>query len=326
MRPIVSKTLVLIVCIGCVPRLLGFQDSDTYNQEYDLYEKAEAEADAAKKKALLLEFVETYSQSALDPNISYLYAQFYQADRQRGQWQQMATTAENYLRHRPDDATAIQAATQAYQNLGNTKKLVDFGSKLYTESPSANTAYLVAQAYQSLNDQVNFRKWAQRTIQHAPDNLEMLVAVSNSYWGANDLGRAVEYAKRTLEATDKVTKPEGQTDEAWTAQLNQIRGFCYRALGEQAYVAKNSTAARENFETAAKHDAQNDFAHYRLGYIYWGSGSTDRAILSFAKAFVLNGPSAKDSRDQLNQLYRSAHGNTSGLPTVIQRAREEVGM
>jgi hypothetical protein len=52
----------------------------------------------------------------------------------------------------------------------------------------------------------------------------------------------------------------------------------------------------------------------------------DQAHLSFAKAFVLNGPSSKDARDQLNQLYRTTHDNTSGIPTLIQRARQEVGM
>jgi len=120
MRGIVSKTLVLTVFICFIPGLLGFQDSNTYNQEYDLYEKAEAEKDSSKKQALLLEFVKTYKKSALDPNIAYLYAQFYPGLRQRGQWQQLATTAENFLRHRPDDTTSIQTATQAYPSLPTT--------------------------------------------------------------------------------------------------------------------------------------------------------------------------------------------------------------
>ncbi len=47
MRGIVSRTLVLTVFISFIPGLLGFQDSDTYNQEYDLFEKAEAEKDSA---------------------------------------------------------------------------------------------------------------------------------------------------------------------------------------------------------------------------------------------------------------------------------------
>ncbi len=326
MRGIVSKTLVLAVYISFIPGLLGFQDSDTYNQEYDHYEKAEAEKDSSKKQALLLDFVKTYKQSALDPNIAYIYAQFYPGLRQRGQWQQLATTAENFLRHRPNDTASIQAATQAYQQLGNPRKLVDFGSKLYADSPNSTTAYFVAKAYQALNDQANFRKWGQRAAQHDPNNLPILVELSSSYWGGNDLTRAVEYAKKALMAADKLQKPEDQTDQQWTAQLNQVRGYCHRALGEQAYVSKDMRTARTEFEAAVQHDLTNDFAHYRLGFIYWGSGRMDQANLSFAKAYVLNGPSAKDARDQLNQLYRSTHGSTSGIPTLIQRARQEVGM
>jgi hypothetical protein len=326
MRGIVSKTLVLAVFVCFIPGLWGFQDSNTYNQEYDLYEKAEAEKNSSKKQALLLEFVRTYKKSALDPNIAYLYAQFYPGLRQRGQWQQLATTAENFLRHRPDDATSIQTATQAYQQLGNPRKLVDFGSKLYADSPSATTAYFVARAYQALNDQANFRKWGQRVAQHDPNNLSVLVELSSSFWGGNDLTRAVEYAKKALLAADKVQRPESQTEEQWTVQMNQVRGYCHRALGEQAYVSQDMSTARKEYETATQHDVSNDFAHYRLGFIYWGAGRTDQANLSFAKAFVLNGPSAKDARDQLNQLYRSTHGNTSGIPALIQRARQEVGM
>ena len=91
-------------------------------------------------------------------------------------------------------------------------------------------------------------------------------------------------------------------------------------------MSNQMSTARKEFEAAAQHDITNDFAHYRLGFIYWGAGRTDQANLSFAKAVVLNGPSAKDARDQLNQLYRATHGNTSGIPNLIQRAREEVGM
>jgi len=191
---------------------------------------------------------------------------------------------------------------------------------------SVLSTYFVAKAYQALNDQANFRKWGQRAAQYDPNNLPILVDLSSSYWGGNDLTKAVEYAKKALAAADKLQKPEGQTDQQWTAQLNQVRGYCHRALGEQAYVNKDMRTARTEFEAAAQNDVTNDFAHYRLGFIYWGAGRTDQANLSFAKAFVLNGPSSKDARDQLNQLYRATHSNTSGIPTLIQRAREEVGM
>ncbi len=326
MRGAFSIALVLVVSFSCASSVLAGQDSETYAEEYDLYQRIEAEADSAKKRELIFEFLESFEASVLDPNVSYLYAQYYNGPRQADEWQQLANLAERYLRQRPNDATAVAAATEAYQNLGNTRKLVDFGSKLYDESPNANTAYFVAKAYQSLNDQANFRSWGKRVVRHDPNNLQILVELSNSYWRANDFSNTAKYANQALQAAGKTTKPDSQTADQWSAQLSQVRGFCYRALGEADYVDKNNAAAQKNFEQSVEHDARNDFAQYRLGLIYWGAGRTNQAILALANAFVLNGPSSKEARDQLNQLYRSAHGNTTGLPAVIKRARSDMGL
>ena len=326
MRGVFSLALVLVVSFHCVSGVLGSQDSETYAEEYELYQKIEAEADSAKKRELIFEFLETFEASVLDPNVSYMYAQYYNGPRQSGQWQQLADLAGRYLRQRPNDGTAIAAATEAYQNLGDTRKLVDFGSQLYDDSPNANTAYFVAKAYQSLNDQANFRRWGQRVVRHDPNNLQILVELSNSYWRANDFDNTVTYANQALQAAEKANKPDSQTADQWSAQLNQVRGFCYRALGEADYVKTDNAAARGNFEKSIEYDARNDFAQYRLGLIYWGAGRTNQAILALANAFVLNGPSSKEARDQLNQLYRSAHGSTNGLPAVIQGARKDMGL
>ncbi|MEE8350333.1 MAG: hypothetical protein V3R94_12230, partial [Acidobacteriota bacterium] len=138
--------------------------------------------------------------------------------------------------------------------------------------------------------------------------------------------KSSDYANQALQATDKAKKSDSQTDEQWAEQLRQVRGFCYRALGEADYVNKRNSAALGNFEKSVEQDAKNDFAQYRLGLIYWGAGKTNLAVLSLARSSVLNGPSSKEARDQLNQLYRSAHGGTKGLPAVIQRARKDMGL
>ena len=324
MRDTAAKILMLIVSLFFLPAEVICQD--TYNQEYDHYMKAEAETNRAKREALLMEFVQTYPESELDPNVSYLYAQFYQPLQQAGRWQQMATKAEQFLRHRPNDASSIQAATEAYQQLGNEQKLVDFGSKLYTEQPGASAAYLVAKAYQSLGDEARFRTWAERTLRHDPNNLDMLVELATSYWGTGELTKAAGYANKGLESVAKTTKSDNQSAEQFETRLNQVRGFFYRTRGEKAYQDNDMNLARKNFESSIEYNPNNDFAHYRLGFIYWGAGKSDQAILSFAKAVVLKGSSLKDARDQLNQLYRSVHSNTSGLSTLLRNVRKDMGL
>ncbi|MEE8348253.1 MAG: hypothetical protein V3R94_01690, partial [Acidobacteriota bacterium] len=229
MRSVLSATLFVVISISSVSGVLASQESDTYGEEYDLYQKIEAETDSAKRQDLIFEFLQTFESSVLDPNVSYLYAQNYNGPRQSGKWQQLANVAQKFLRLRPNDGTAIAAATEAYQQLGDTRKLVDFGSKLYNDSPNSNTAYFVAKAYQSLNDQANFRKWGQRVVRHDPTNLQILVELSNSYWRANDFKKSSDYANQALQATDKAKKSDSQTDEQWAEQLRQVRGFCYRA-------------------------------------------------------------------------------------------------
>ncbi|MEE8348315.1 MAG: hypothetical protein V3R94_02015, partial [Acidobacteriota bacterium] len=304
----------------------GMQDSDTYAEEYELYQQAEAETDIATKQALLIRFVETYQASVLDPNIAYLYTLSYAPARERQQWQQLADLAETFLRLRPDDSAAIQAATEAYQNLGNSRKLVDFGAKLYADSPNANTAYFVAKAYQSLNDQEKFRKWSQRTVQHDPNNLPVLVELSNSYWSANDFPNTDLYAKKALQAADKARKPESQSEQEWNSQVNRARGYCYRAIAETAYVDKNTKKAQKDFETSLRYDDHNDFTYYRLGLIYWGTRKTEEAIDALAKAVALNGTNVMKAKYELDRLYVSLYGNTEGLRTLVYQARTKLGI
>lgn len=319
MKSIVSKVLVLGTCMAGVSGVFGFQESDTYGEEFDLYTKAEQETDQAKRRTILLEFVQTYQKSEVDPNVAYLYAQSYEGYRRGGQWQSMANAAERYLRHRPDDVSSIQAATEAYQKLGNPQKLVAFGAKLYEQSASANTAYFVAKAYLSFNDHANFQTWGKRTLRHDRNNVQVAVDLANSYWTVGNLPEAATYAKRGLESISRA-----KADPNTAAQMDQIRAFCYRAVGEAAHSTNNRTAALQNFEKSLEYDPKNDFAHYRLGYIHWAGGKVGPAMLSFAKSFVLNGPSSKDARTQLNQLHRQQGGRAGQISVIIRQARAAV--
>ena len=315
MKNVASKVLLLVICLVFLPTTVISQD--TYDQEYDLYMKADAEKSRAKREALLVQFVQTYPKSDLDPNVSYLYSQIYQSLQKSGQWKSIAAKAEKFLRHRPDDSTSIQAATQAYQQLGNVQKLVSFGSKLYSEKPSSTTASLVATAYQSLGDTARLRTWAERALRHNSNNLIMLQALAVSYWGTNEMPKAASYAKRGLSAVLKSSQKE---------TLNELRGFFHQTIGELSFQQKKMSAALKSFENSTKYSPKNDYSHKRLGDIYWGAGKSEQAILSFAKAVVLKGSTSKEARERLYQLYRSVHSNTSNLPVLLRNVRKDMGL
>jgi tetratricopeptide (TPR) repeat protein len=305
----------IIVAFACVSTVVLAQQSDTYAEEYDFYMKVQQEQDPAKQQAMCLEFVRKYKKSQLDPNVSYLYAQQYQAYRDRGQWQQLANVASKFLQYRPSDQSAAAAATEAYQKLGQPEKLVQFGTRIYQQAPSAETAYLVAKAYKTLNDTANFQKWAERTLRHAPNNAEMLVELVSTSWTGGELAKAAGYAERALKSMASAGP-----------DANQAKAFCYRAIGEQAYVNADARAAQAAFEKAVELDPKNDFGQLRLGYCYWRANRVDQAIQSFARSVALGGSSAREARQQLYDLLRRRYGNTSNAVKMIDAAKKELGV
>jgi tetratricopeptide (TPR) repeat protein len=264
----------------------------------------------------LIEFVQKYKESQLDPNIAYLYSQYLDGMRQKGQWAQVAAASEKFLTYRPSDKVAVAAATEAYQQLGQPGKLVEFGTKVYNQSPNAASAYLVAKAYKSMGDTANFEKWAQRTLKHAPNNAEMLVELVNSAWALQDMEKAAEYAKKALAALKNSEDP----------QLNPSKAFAYRAIGEQAYILGDFNTAQSNFEQAVRLDPMVDFGHLRLGYCYWRASQTDQAILSFARAVALQGSSSKEARREMYNLLRQRQGSTANATKIIEAAKQELGV
>lgn len=325
MRKIRFAAIPLIICIiGLYADILCFAQDGPTPEEYEAYEKASQEKDATAKQKLILDFIQKYKKSTLDPNIAYEYAKIYTDYRARGAWQAMADAAERYLTHRPSDQASILAASESYQKLGNPQKLVAFGTKLYSQAPNANTAYFVAKAYQSLKDGPNFLTWAERTIKHDPNNLDMLTELITMYWQMQDMNQAATYAQRALQIVQTAKKPEGVTQEQWTLKSNQLKSFALGAIGEKAYVNNDVATAAKNFDAAVKANKRNDFAHYRLGFLFWRGGRTDEACMSFAKAFVLDGSTSQDARKQLYDLQQQTRGNTKGAAAIIQQARDSM--
>jgi tetratricopeptide (TPR) repeat protein len=311
LRVVISLAIAIVLPVWIVA-----QAEDTYAEEYDLYEKAQGEANLTQRAALLIEFVQKYKQSQLDPNVAYLYSQYLDGMRQNGQWSRVAAASEKYLTYRPADKAAVAAATEAYQQLGQPGKLVEFGTKVYNQNPNAASAYLVAKAYKSMGDTANFEKWAQRTLKHAPNNSEMLVELVNSAWAIQDMEKAAAQAKKALASLEKSDDP----------QLNQAKAFCYRALGENAYILADFRTAQTNFSKSVQLDPMVDFAHLRLGYCYWRANQTDQAILSFARAVALQGSSSKEARRELYNLLRQRQGSTANATKIIQAAKQELGV
>lgn len=315
MRLIKITSLVVLLALSFGQVLA--QNSDTYAEEYEMFTKIQAETSAANQKAMALEFVKKYKSSQLDPNVSYYYAQALQGYRSAGQWSNLANEASTYLNYRPTDKTMVALATEAYQKLNQPNKMVELGTKLYRQAPSAGTAYLVAKAYQSLGDDANFTKWAETTLRHDPNNTEMLVEGVRAAWSRNDYATASRNAQKALTG---LAKAKDQ------ASVKQAQAFCYLAIGENSWVNQNFAEAQTNFEKSVELDPKNDFAYLRLGDVYWRDRKLDTSINAFAKAVALGGSSAREARQQLYTLLRQRYGDTGNANTIINAAKAELGL
>lgn len=315
MRLIKVTSLVVLLLLTFGQALA--QESDTYAEEYEMFTKIQAETSAANQKAMALEFVKKFDSSQLDPNVSYIYAQALQPYRTAGQWSNLASEASAFLAYRPTDKNMVALATEAYQKLNQPSKMVELGTRLYGQSPSAGTAYLVAKAYQALGDEANFSKWAATTLRHDPNNTEMLVEGVRAAWARNDFAVASQRAQKALAGLAKAKDPES---------VKGAQAFCYRAIGEHAWANQDYGEARSNFEQSIELDPKNDFAYLRLGDIYWRNNRIDSSINAFAKAVAIDGSSAREARNQLYTLLRERYGNTGNATAIINAAKSELGI
>ena len=317
MRSAVHRGFGTLIIVSCLPWIGLAQQSATYGEEYALYQQIEAETAPAKRKELVLQFVRQFQKSELDPHVSYIYAQYLGQYQQRGEWERLGSEAEVFLRSRPGDANVAAMATDAYQKLGQPDKLVRFGTQLYSQAPSGATAYLLAKAYQSMNDTANFKRWAERTVQHAPNNVEMLLELVNASWREGDLAASAGWAEKALAQLRNVPADP---------QTNLARAFAHRAVGQNAYQQNDFSTAQDHFRRSVELDPKTDFGHLQLGYCNWRLGRADDAIRCFARAVALNGNSAREARRELYNLLRARYGNTDNAARLIEDAKRELGV
>jgi len=309
-----SLLMILACCVSAM--LLAQQQSPTYAEEYALYQQAAAETSAAKQKDLALQFVQKFKTSVLDPNVSYLYGQYLGSLKQSGKWSQLASAAEEYLRFRPSDATAAGMATEAYQKLGQPAKLIEFGTKLYSQAPSGATAFLLMSSYYGMKDYANTEKWAERALKHDPKNIDVLKLLVFTDWQKNDFAGAAKRGEQLLAAMGDKEDPA----------TNSTRAFAYRAIGENAHRLGDFTTSYKNFKEAVRLDPKDDFGQFRLAECCWRNNRIDDAILGYARTVALNGQSAREARQQLYTLLKTRYGNTSNAGKFIDAAKQELGV
>lgn len=104
-----------------------------------------------------------------------------------------------------------------------------------------------------------------------------------------DLEKAQDYAKRCIETTSKLKKPEGATDEEYKAYNNQNLAMAHAALGtiytRESKFAEAITELQQALQLGGGKDATN---LYLLGFAYQNSDHYPEALDAFNKCLAAN--------------------------------------
>ncbi len=321
-----AKIFLGLLFTACLILTLNLSQAQEYTEEeYQAYQAVAAQKDSAKKMDLIVAFIKEKPKSALREHVVNEYQTIMVGLQNEKNWSQIITMGSRFLNVAPDDNWTFSALAAAYSATQNTKGFATFGEKAYASKPSAALAVAVAKAYLSLGNDAKFLEWGQKTVAQDPANVEILDEMTRKYLARQDMANAVKYSKMTLKALPDAKKPDNVTEQDWKNATNMQYATAYYAIGADAYQKQNYSSAISNLDNAVKYYKRNDYAYYFLGVSYWQMNKLEAAMLNFAKAYILNGTVASESKKHLEELWKSGHrGQLTGIERVVQRAQQDL--
>jgi tetratricopeptide (TPR) repeat protein len=326
MVPVIACTAMVIFLGALMPRPARGQEEPKYTmEEYKAFEAIGAEADAAKKTALIMQFLKERPESTLRPNVLGAYQGMMSGLQTSKKWQELISAGEQYLAITPGEVYTTALLATGYQETKNYAKFVVQGEKVFDKGPNGNLAYYLAKAYLELRNQAKFLQWAEKTVSFIPDNHEMLLEMTKQYGEARRFPQAIKTGKTCLKVIQAASKPETTPDKTWKDYVTNVNATCYYIVGYSSSELRDYAGAVANLESSIKYYKRNDMAYYRMAESYWQMNNIAMAMLNFAKAYLLGGNVSKPAKQHLDNLYKSTHSQSLvGQERVIAKAKEEL--
>lgn len=294
-------------------------------EEYKAYQAATSEADAAKKVALIVQFLQDRPQSTLRDHVIAAYQGVMNDYQAKQSWAPMISAGESFLKAAPDDIFTVSMLATAHQQTKGLKQFVVYGEKVFESNPQGNTAYYLAKAYLDLKNPAKFFEWGEKTVEFFPDNHEILLELTKQSAASKRNAQAAKYGRQAIKVLQSTGKPEGVADKDWKSYTTNGLATCYAIVGTVAFEQKDYGSAISNLESSLRYYSRNDIAYYHLAMSYWQQQKVDFAMKNFAKAYLLNGGTSRAAKQYLDNLYKSTHQNSLvGVERVIAKAKEEL--
>ncbi len=323
-----SKKLLSILFIASlilvVPMVVRAQDSNYTEEQYKVFQDAQAEKDDAKKVDMVVKFLKENPKNDLRKNMIAEYQKVMVDLKNEKKWSQIITFGEKFLAAAPGDDFTEGYMAAAYAETNNQKGFVTFGERLYVTKPSPSLAMEIARAYQKLGDEAKYLHWREKVLASEPDNIEILADMIQKY-SASQNPLALKYSKQCLNALPNAKKPTGMDDQQWKAKVDQIYAISYGVIGQDAYQHQRYAEAIKNLENAVKYLKRFDNAYFIMGMCYWQTNKIEPAMLNFAKAYVIRGSISNQAKQQLDKIWKGSHQNLlTGEERMIERATQDL--
>ena len=322
----ISKTLLSILFVAGLalsPSLTWAQEPT--EEEYKALTDLQAEKDVSKKADMIFAFLKEKPKSAYRPNVMAEYQKIIFDLKNAKQWNNIIAIGDKFLDVAPGDDFTEAALTQAYAETNNMKGFATYGEKAYSQKPSAALAMEIAKAYQKLGNDAKYNQWREKVLAQDPDNVEILIDMTQRYQASNNTAQALKYAKMCLNALPTAKKPEEIDAAKWKNTTDAGYAVAYGVIGANAYQNNRYAEAIKNFESSVKYYKRNESAYYHLGLSYWQQNKLQPAMLNFAKAYVIRGATSASAKKYLDQLYKSSNRNSlAGVERIIERAQQDL--
>ena len=146
----------------------------------------------------------------------------------------------------------------------------------------------------------------------------------------NTSADALDTAEKAANGLLAAEKPANVKDEDWTKAKAQTDAAAYTTLGWVAMQKKNNDAAEQNFKKALAISPNAPQVSYWLGTTILAEKKPEKqseALFDFARAAAYDGTGAlspagrKQIDDYLTKVYKTYHGDTSGLDDLKAAAK-----
>lgn len=166
---------------------------------------------------------------------------------------------------------------------------------------------VAATAYQQAQDTPKMLEVADGLLAKDPDNLGMLLLLSDYYAEKGEqLAKAEDFAKKAASLADTAQKPDGVSDTQWAGEKALQKGLALSTLGQINLQKRENAVAVQNFQAAAPLLKANDASYgrnqYRLGFAYLNLKKTADARQAFSEAASVKGPYQPLAQEKLKSL------------------------